>query len=439
MNILLKNAAVVNWFPSRVDRNTDLLVSEGRIKRIGRGLEKPTLARTIDCTDKIVAPGFVCGHTHLYSALSRGILASIKPSSDFVSQLRNLWWRLDRAIDEKILRYSALIGALDAVRSGSTSVIDHHASPSFIIGSLAIIKEAFERVGLRGILCYETTDRNGPDGMREGVRENVEFARLVDAGPRENRLVEASIGGHAPFTLNDEAIGLLADAVRTTGRGFHVHAAEDRYDSSHSHALYGKDITERLHRAGLLTPKTILVHGVSLTEADISRINDADCFLAHNARSNMNNHVGYNGRLSSIRTAVLGTDGIGADMFEEFRFAFFKHRDAGGHLWPPDFLRIIHNGNEILGRYFPERFGQMEEGYAADLMILDYLPPTPFVKENLAGHLAFGLSSRSVETVIIGGKVVMENRKFALDLPALYREAEQEAARLWRRMDELPD
>ena len=170
---------------------------------------------------------------------------------------------------------------------------------------------------------------------------------------------------------------LLCEAVRSTGRGLHIHAAEDRYDVSHGHDLYGQDLIERLAAHGLVDRKTLVAHGLYLSDADIGILNAHDGFLVHNARSNMNNHVGYNAKLGAYRNLALGTDGIGSDMFEELKFAFFKHRDAGGALWPDSFTRFLWNGSRLLERSFGARFGRLAAGFKADLTICDYHSPTP--------------------------------------------------------------
>ena len=428
---LLKNATVVHLHPPKVLENTDIAIDGGTIVEVGREAAAAANGpgeRTIDLAGRVVMPGLVCGHTHFYSALSRGILARIEPSSDFVATLQNLWWRLDRAIDGEILEASAMAGALDAVRSGCTSVIDHHASPSCIVGSLDVIAGCLERTGLRGILCYETTDRNGRDGAVQGIEENRRFAAKVDAGRRAggdgpragSRLVEAMIGGHAPFTLGEETLEALAAAARGTGRGFHVHVSEDPFDAAHSHHAYGTDPLARLAAHGLLTDRALVAHGVHLPAADRGILAASGAFLAHNARSNMNNHVGYQPGLPSLSRVVLGTDGIGSDMFEETRTAYFKHRDAGGPLSPGDFVRFLQNGNEVVARSFGGTFGKVEKGSAADLVVLDYVPPTPLVAANIAGHFVFGMASAHVQTVIVNGAVVMEDRRFPWDTgPAL--------------------
>jgi len=440
--ILLKNPTLLSWDPPAIQEGKSVLIEGGVIKSLlsaGEIPEEAKMGEIIDCTGKYLAPGLACSHNHFYSALSRGVMARIKPSTDFVSQLKNLWWRLDRAIDAPILQSSALVGALEAIKAGTTSVIDHHSSPNYILGSLSVIRQAFLKTGLRGILCYETTDRNGRKGMLEGVKENIDFVSIVEKDPQELRLVEASLGGHAPNTLGDEALRLLSQGVKDTGRGLHIHVGEDRYDSSHSHAMYGKDIMERLSSYELLTDKGILVHGVHLTKRDREIINEQDSFLIHNCRSNMNNTVGYQTHLSDFKNCALGTDGIGSDMWKELQFAFFKHRDSGGNLWPSDFLKFLHQGNRLLSRYFKRDFGRLQEGSAADLILLDYKSPTPLLADNLPGHMAFGFSAQDVETVIINGRIVYRERSFPQDLQPLYREARIQASRLWDRMDKLSD
>ena len=179
--LLLKNSCILQFQPPEVMEGMDILIDSGRIIDVGKNIVSNSPdTRAIDLEGNLVSPGLVCSHNHFYSALARGIIADIKPSTDFVSILQNLWWRLDRAIDEEILYYSGLIGALEAIKAGTTSVIDHHASPSFIRGSLKVLKSAFERAGLRGILCYEATDRNGNRGMREGIEENISFAHNIE-------------------------------------------------------------------------------------------------------------------------------------------------------------------------------------------------------------------------------------------------------------------
>ncbi len=451
--IVLKNATVAHLDPAEVQSGVDIVVKDSEIIAAGKGIAdalpggaSAVLPRAgdsvkeIDCSGKLVMPGLVCGHNHFYSALSRGITAKIAPADDFVSTLSNLWWRLDRAIDGEILAASGLVCSIEAIKAGCTAVVDHHASPSFITGSLDVLQSAFDRAGLRGILCYETTDRNGRRGMEEGMAENARFARRAEEEKRakgKSRTVEAMIGGHAPFTLPDEGLRALGDMVRETGRGFHVHAAEDAFDPSFSHRYHGKDTLDRLDGFGLLTGTSIIAHGLYLSARDRELLSKKDAFLAHNSRSNMNNHVGYNGALPGLANVVLGTDGIGSDMLEELKFAYFKHKDAGGPLWPADFIRFLQRGNEVLSRCFGEKFGRIEKGFKADLVVLDYRAPTPLSGGNLAGHLVFGVGSADVQTVVVNGKIVMEDRRFPWDVSEAYARAREAARGLWSAMDRI--
>ena len=440
--LILQNVTAVQFEPALVQGGVDIAIEGSLIREVGAALApKYPQALVKPMHGRLVMPGIVCSHNHFYSGLARGILARIKPCPDFISTLKNLWWRLDRALDEESLYYSGLVCSLEAIQSGCTAVIDHHASPNYIAGSLNTLRRGFLEAGLRGITCYETTHRNRGDAeMKAGVAENVAFSREVDAAKShgdEPYLVEAMIGAHASFTVSTPGMEFLREAVQTTGRGLHIHVAEDRYDVSHGHDVHGQDLIERLAAHGLVNAKTLVAHGLYLSDADIELLNAHDAFLVHNPRSNMNNQVGYNHKLAAYRNLALGTDGIGADMFEELKFAFFKHRDAGGAMWPDSFTRFLWNGNTLLERHFGKRFGRLEAGNQADLTICDYDSPTPLVAPNIGGHLAFGMRASAVHSVMVDGRMVYENRAFSFDVAPIYAAARKAAAALWQRMDEL--
>jgi putative selenium metabolism protein SsnA len=437
---VIKNANAMQFDPPKTWKGIDIVIDGDRIKEIGKGVGANYRAeKEIEAGDKLIYPGLVCSHHHYYSGMARGIMANVGPTPDFVSVLRNLWWKVDRALDEESLYYSALINSIDAIRAGTTAVIDHHASPNFIRGSLETIKRGFTEAGLRGMTCYEVTARNGAEGQKQGVEENISFAEAAEKEKKSGarHLVEAAVGGHAPFTIDHEGMELLRDAVERTGRGIHMHVAEGKYDQSYSHLHFNKDIMARLADYGLLNEKAIFVHGVHLSEEDVERVNGADAFLIHNARSNMNNGVGYNHKLPQYSNVALGTDGIGANMFEEFKFAFFKHQDAHGPLGPGDFVQFLANGNRLLGRYFGEHFGRLEAGCKADLVIADYLSPTELSGDNVDGHMVFGMGSADVRTVLIDGQVVMEDREFPFDTEEVYAKSREAAKKMWGRVDGL--
>jgi putative selenium metabolism protein SsnA len=439
---IFSNARVVQTMPPfSVEEGLDVVVKDDMIVAVGKnaGSSYPG-ANVFDANGKTIIPGLVCSHHHYYSGLSRGMLVQAGAQNDFIQVLKEWWWRLDRALDEEALYYSSLICSIDAIASGTTTCIDHHASPSFISGSLETIAKGMREVGVRGATCYEVTDRNGGlDEIKAGVKENIAFAKSVDALRKSGQkpLVEAMIGGHAPFTIPDAGLELMRDACESTKRGMHLHVAEDKYDTVHSHHWYNKDIIARLDAFDLLADNTLLVHGLWLNEGEIELINDRKSFLAHNPRSNMNNHVGYCQGLRQFENAVLGTDGCGGNMFEELKIAFFKHKDEGGPWWPSDFVTMLSRGNKILERYFGEQFGRIAPGYKADLTILDYQSPTPWVADNAATHLVWGTSSNCVDSVMVEGNMVLKHRNFNFDIQEIYAKAAEVAQRVWKKVDKL--
>jgi len=430
--------------PFEIMEGVDVVIEDDRITAVGRDAgSRFSCDKVIEGRNRILIPGNVCSHHHYYSGLARGMLISAGPQTDFIQILKEWWWRLDRGLDEEACYYSSLICSLDAIAAGTTSCIDHHASPNYIKGSLSTIARGMEEVGIRGATCYEVTDRNG--GMREveeGVEENIRFAEEVDARKRsgERVLCEAMIGGHAPFTIPDAGLDLMRDAVRSTGRGMHLHCAEDKYDVIHSHHIYGKDIMKRLEEHELLSDRTLIVHGLYLNDDEIRTINQYKCFFAHNGRSNMNNGVGYLRRITDVDKLVIGTDGCGGNMFEELKISFFKHKDEHLPFWPADYVTALNRGNRLVESCFGDgrRFGRIEEGYVADLVLLNYHNPTPLKKENAAGHFVWGMASGNVDTVLVDGRVVMEEREFpGIDVDRIYSEAARVAQRVWNTVDRI--
>ncbi len=443
--LVISGVRLLHLYPPSVSDPVDIVIEGSKIIKVGQDLHLIYPEAEVYAPGGYVSPGLVCSHNHFYSALARGLMVAIAPSKDFVQQLEHLWWRLDRALDEDLVRYSGLSGASEAVFSGATSVIDHHASPNCIDGSLDLLREGFDTVGLRGILCYETTDRNGLEEAAAGIRENERFALALDEEKREapkkgipEPLVEAAIGAHAPFTVSEDTLDALAQVCKTTGRGLHIHAAEDKFDAVDSRYRFHQDIAFRLDEANLLGPKTIIAHGLFISPEEIELCNERQVYLAHNPRSNMNNQVGYNHAIGAWKRPVLGTDGIGSDLIEEAKFAFFKHRDAGGSLWMDSFLAMLQRGNEILEQYFPDkRFGRIEAGYEADLTFWDYDPPTPLLAANLAGHGAFGLSSRYVRSTMVAGRFAVKDRRACFDAEGIAAQSREQTKRLWQRMEDL--
>jgi putative selenium metabolism protein SsnA len=409
----------------------DVIISGGRISRVGSA--PPGVARR-DCSGTLVLPGNVCAHHHLYSSLSRGMPYRLAAPQNFLQILQRIWWRLDRALDEPAVRLSALAGGLDALRAGTTTVIDHHASPNFIDGSLDVIAGALAELGLRSVLCYEVTDRDGPARAAAGVVENRRF--LAQAHP----LARGMMGAHASFTLCDDTLQACVETALAASVGVHIHVAEDEADQRDAEAAYGMRVVDRLGRAGVLGPGALLAHCVHVTGPEIDDIASTATAVAHNARSNMNNRVGYSPLAGSAQRVALGTDGIGGDMITESQAAYFRAVEAGAATDPSWPLRRLAEGARIAGGSFGEPLlGLVQPGAPADLTVLSYPPPTPLTAENLPGHWVFGNSPAYVRDVVVAGDLVIaDGRSTRVDEAKIAEQAACEAKRLWARLEDIP-
>jgi cytosine/adenosine deaminase-related metal-dependent hydrolase len=333
--------------------------------------------------------GLVCGHHHLYSALARGMPAPPTRPSDFLSILEQVWWRLDVALDLEMIRWSAMLGALEALECGTTAIVDHHESPAAIEGSLSVIEEACAAVGVRSCLAYGVTDRHGPDGARRGLAENERFLRAGGRG---------MVGVHAAFTCSDATLESAAGLARDLGVGVHIHVAEGTVDADAGFRL-----------AGLAAPDWLLVHCVHLDR-------DLPGTIAHNPRSNMNNAVGYARPAARPNPVVLGTDGIGADMLEEFRLAYARHREDDVTANPATAWAWLHNGYRLM----PEAAG--------DVVVWD----RPGAGEAWWAAFTTGIGARDV--TVAGEKVLVDGHATRVDGAEVRAKAAEQAARLFRRL-----
>lgn len=435
MGIVIQNALLVDIDPPGV-QSGGLRIEGGRIAARGDRVSAAAGDELVDCDGAVVLPGLVNGHTHLYSALAVGMPPPPRAPGNFREILELVWWRLDRALDADSIEASACIGALEALHCGTTTLIDHHASPSCIDGSLDMIRGGIERVGLRGVLCYETTDRHGVQGRQTGLVENRRFLDACRAAG-DNRFA-GLVGAHASFTLEDEtmdALRLLADEF---GAGVHIHVAEDPCDEAECRAAHGTELIDRFARHGLVRRESVFAHGTHLNDREIGLINEAGVTVAHNPRSNMNNAVGY-APVARFRCPVmLGTDGIGSDLFAEARHAWFISRHMHAGLAPADIVRMLTNSARRASESLGVALGRLEVGAAADVVVTDLRPATPFTADNLAGHVIFGMSSRDVRHVMVDGEWrLREQAVVHLDERDLRERAREQSARLWARMAAL--
>jgi len=443
--LLLTNAVICIPTPSspRVLEGHALLIDRGIIARIAPQHEfEGIAAERIDLSSRIVLPGFINLHTHLYSTFARG-LSGVVPSTSFTEVLERLWWRLDRALTLDACYHSALPVLLEAIRSGTTTIVDHHASPRAIRGSLDAVAKAVEETGIRACLCYEVSDRDGGQAAREGIEENAAF--LAARGDASSPLLKGLCGLHASFTLSDRTLHEAVEAGRQAGAGFHIHVAESAIDQEKTRAQSGLSVVERLSRFGVLGDRTIAAHGVHLGDAEMELQASTGTIVAHNPQSNMNNAVGIAdlARMKAHKVLVgLGTDAMTNDMREELRAGIWaqrlKQQDPS-----TGFNELVHalwNVNPLaVSRLWGVPIGDVSEGSSADLVAVAYAPATPMTDASLLGHLVFGLGSACVDTTIVGGRVLMHGGRLLLDLDEqeMAAKAREAAKDVWKRFVSL--
>ena len=439
MATFFRDALLVQLNPPLVERGK-LRIADGMITAVGSQVIAEPGDEVVMCEGAVLMPGLVNGHTHLYSALAVGMLAPPRAPRSFHDILRFIWWRLDRAHDLESVEVSGQIGALAAIRCGTTTIIDHHASPNAIDGSLSALENGIAAVGCRGVLCYEVTDRNRRHEGRQGLAENVRYAKARDTSA-DGRFA-TMVGAHASFTMEEESLAACADLARRLGVGIHIHAAEDPVDAQITRERFGCGLIERFERTGVLdVPGTILAHGTHFSDADFDVINahTNSISLAHNPSSNMNNGVGYSPIVKLSDPPLLGTDGIGADMWCEARVAEFKSRDAGLPLPFGKSLQMLGQSARTASNCLGVKLGVLEPGAAADLVLTNYRPATPLTTDNLASHFLFAMGPEIVRDVMIAGWWIMRKGHIVTCDEQAIRTRSVEVARvLHNRMAAIP-
>ena len=466
--MLITNAHLITWGqPNRVLPDQAVRLAGDRIVAIGPSAileaEWPD-EDVLDAQGQYLMPGNICAHTHFYGAFARGLAIPGDAPKDFPEILSRLWWKLDKALTLEDARYSALVCLVDAIKHGTTTLVDHHASPNAIDGSLDVLAEAVGQAGLRACLCYEVTDRDGPARAQAGIFENVRFAAQIAASPQLpvlslspsarvpnsqlpltnyplplTPLIAATFGLHASLTLSDATL----DACRAAyAGGFHVHVAEhesDEYDSQHKS---GTRVIDRLDGRRMLGPRTIAAHCVHIDPREAELLHASGTWVTHQPRSNMNNAVGAADVEGLLRLGVpvcLGNDGFSNAMWDEWKAAYLYHKAAhrdprrgGGHTIVQ---MAVSNNAALAGVFFPQApLGVLAEGALADLILVDYHPTTPMTAGNLPWHILFGFESSMVTSTICAGRVLMRDRRLLyLDEAEIAARSRELAAKVWER------
>ncbi len=436
--VLIRGGVLVTLeTPNRILTGHAVLIENETIRAIlPQESTNKVRAEVIDACGKIVMPGFINAHMHFYSTFARGLTKAL-PAGNFTSVLRNLWWRLDRCLTLEDCYFSTLAAGMEAIRHGTTMIIDHHSSPSAARGSLGRIARAVNELGLRACLCYEVSDRDGRESAHAGIAENIRF--LEECRRHDSPRIRPLFGLHASFTVGQRTMRRCAEEAARLQTGFHIHCAEDIVDQKITQKRYGCSVVRRLADYGILGSQSICAHAVHLEDAEWDLLAQTRTAVVHNPQSNMNNAVGVMDLPGANRRGVLvglGTDAMTSNMCEELRGAIWAQRLRQGKpsaSFDEAVALLIRNNQEIARRYFP-RVGQIREGWAADLICIDYLPATEMNERNFADHLVSGLSQAAVDTTIVGGKVLMKHKRLTtLDEVRISRHAQKLSTALWNR------
>ncbi|MBI1297991.1 putative aminohydrolase SsnA [bacterium] len=449
--MLIYNATVIPFNEDGAIIEDGAVYYEGdEIVAVGYSQDLHTLypnAPTWDAQGMVLMPGQICAHTHFYGAFARGMYIPGTPAKDFPEILQKLWWPLDRSLDLDGVQRSAEVCLVDAIRNGTTTLIDHHASQTAIDGSLDAVSEAVDQSGLRAVLCYEVTDRDGPTATHQGIRENVRFIQKIEqaraageAGALGNRIA-ATFGLHASLTLSDATL----EACATQADRFHVHVAEHPADPDDSLRKSGKRTVERLHAFGITGEESIFAHCIHIDAWEMALLSETGTFVSHQPRSNMNNAVGAAAVPAMLRGGVktcLGNDGFSNDMFTEMKVADLLHKVSSGDprtLGADKVVQMaVHNNRTLAGVFFEKPVGVLAPGAYADLILLDYYPTTPLKAENLPWHILFGVSGGQVHSTICHGQILMRDRELlTMDEAAITAKSRVTAAATWERFWKL--
>lgn len=423
MSVILRNANFVDWKTLNFT-NTNILFEEG----IGGGLKffdnfhDITISSNdeiLDCSGKLVTKSFANGHHHAYSALARGMPAPKKNPTNFLETLEYIWWNIDKSLDKEMIEACAYATAIASAKAGSTFVIDHHASPNYITGSLQIIANAFDRVGVSHLLCYEITDRDGLDKAQQGLDETEQYLKNH----------QGLVGLHASFTVGNDTLKKSVDLMQKSNSGIHIHVAEDQSDEQHCLENHHTWVVDRLKDYGVLnSSKTILAHCLHLDEYERNMISDSPVFVVQNAESNQNNNVGYFNADGLGDNIMFGTDGMHSDMIRSAQSAFFVGQDKDNINFASAYSRF-RNVHKYLS------VNNFDGDSDNNIVVMDYDSPTGINENNFLGHFIFGLSSNHVNHVISNGKIIVKSKIIqSVNEKEILEFTKEQANRLWKKL-----
>lgn len=415
-------------------------IEEEKIIEVGQTSvlrEKYKDAEYLDAEGMLIMPGYLNIHEHIYSAFARGLSIPGETPKSFLEILEHTWWNIDRHLLSEQVYYSAMDTYLESIENGVTFVNDHHASYAAVKGSLFEIAKAAEETGVRTCLCYEISDRDGKKKCVDAINENMEFLAYVKE--KNTAMLKGMVGLHASFTLSDETLALCKEK-NVLNAGYHVHIAEGLYDEEQCENMYGMSVVERFAKKGILGADTIAGHCIHISEQDLDIIKDTHTMVVHNPESNMGNAVGAPDVIHMLDKGILvglGTDGYTHDMTESLKVANILQKHVRG-LADRGFSEaselLFENNAKIASKIVGEPVGVLKPGALADLILVNYMSPTPLTKDNINGHLMFGVNGAMTDTTIINGKIKMRHRLLCMDEEQIMAKCRESAKSLWKTL-----
>jgi putative selenium metabolism protein SsnA len=433
--LLLHNLRIVDPFGEREFlEHAAILIEDEIIKFVGRGFSHVDFdGQILDMEGKTVLPGIINAHTHLYSTLAMGMPAPQKSPKNFVEQLEEVWWKLDRGLDKASVLASFEAGLMDCIQNGTTTIIDHHASPYLVEGSLDLLAAMAESFGLNISLCFESSDRNGEANFKDELLENIRAIKKYANNP----YVSPRLGLHASFTLSDDSLEMVSKQLqKIPDCGIHIHVAEDLADEKDAQARGYRSVIQRLDNFNLLSNQSLIIHGIFMTREDRHILLKHGCHLVHNPTSNAKNQVGVlETEIIESMSPGLGTDGMQNNLLREAKEGTLIRSATESPA--VNYLELLFRNNpDIALKIFGKLVGHIEEEAQADLVFYDYDPRTDFSADNFGSHLLFGFGQPT--DVMTRGVFRMRKRHLVdIDETRIRENARRQSARLWGAMKAL--
>ena len=390
--------------------------------------------KIIDGKGKFLLPNFVCAHSHIYSIFARGLALPFNPKN-FQEILDQMWWKLDSKIDNNITYYSGIAAGSEFLLNGVTSIIDHHASGTEIIGSLSSLKKALvNTLGLRAILCFETSDRYS---VQDCIKENISFAHK-----NHTDHVSGLFGMHASMSLSNDSYKLISKKLKDLP--IHIHVAESDMDEADSFEKYGMNIISRLDKYHLINKDSLIVHGVHISEDELKIVKDHEAYMVVNTTSNLNNAVGIpdiNLYLKHNIPVMIGNDGLSSSMATEYLNAYYLthlKNSSPTAMSLGTIVEMINNAYDYVSRRLNIRLGKIRESYVSDFMLVDYSPFTDMNESNAFGHVFFGLypNFKPTDVYVNGARLVHNGELTSKHVKEEFNESYKFSKELWKRVKE---